>query len=44
MLIAISEDKAAALLAALNKNYPHARVIGRVQPPAPCSIIVNGGG
>lgn len=43
MLIAISEDKAEALLAALNKNYPHARIIGRVQPPAPSSIIVNGG-
>ncbi len=43
MLIAISEDKAEALLAALKKNYPHARTIGRVHPPAPCSIIVNGG-
>jgi selenide,water dikinase len=44
MLIAISEDKAKPLLAALNKHYPHARLIGRVLPPAPCSIIVNGGG
>ena len=44
MLIAISEDKAKPLLAALNKHYPHARLIGRVFPPAPCSIIVNGGG
>ena len=44
MLIAISEDKADALLATLNQNYPHARIIGRVQPPAPSSIIVSGGG
>ncbi len=43
MLIAISEDKAEALLATLSKNYPHARIIGRVQPPAPSSIVVNGG-
>jgi selenide, water dikinase len=44
MLIAISEDKAEALLAALNKNYPHARIIGRVHPAAPTSIIIGGGG
>ena len=44
MLIAISEDKSEALLAALNKNYPHARIIGRVQPPAPSSIIIGSGG
>lgn len=43
MLIAISEDKSVALLAALNKNYPHARIIGRVLPPASSSIIVNAG-
>ncbi len=43
MLIAISEEKAEALLATLNKNYPHARIIGRVKPPAPSSIIVSGG-
>jgi selenide,water dikinase len=41
MLIAISEDKSAALLAALTKNYPHARIIGRVIPPASSSILVN---
>jgi selenide,water dikinase len=34
MLIAIPEDKAEALLAALIRNYPHARIIGRAQPPA----------
>ena len=43
MLIAISENKAEALLATLNKNYPHARLIGRVLPAGPRSIIVNGG-
>ena len=41
MLIAIAEDKAEALLATLNKNYPHARLIGRVQPKASSSIIVS---
>jgi len=44
MLIAIAEDRAEALLASLSKNYPHARIIGRVRPPAPFSIIVNGSG
>jgi selenide,water dikinase len=43
MLIAISEDTAEALLTTLNKNYPHARIIGRVQPPGRSSIIVRGG-
>ena len=43
MLIAIPEDKAEALLATLKKNYSHARIIGRVLPPAPSSIIVNNG-
>ena len=42
MLIAISEDKADALLTILRKNYPHARTIGRAQPPTSSSIIVNG--
>jgi selenide, water dikinase len=42
MLIAISETKAAALLSTLTKNYPHARVIGRVLPAGPRSIIVSG--
>jgi selenide, water dikinase len=42
MLIAISGDKAKALLDALCKNYPHASIIGRVQPRASSSIIVGG--
>ena len=42
MLIAISEDKADALLTILRKNYLHARTIGRVQPSTSSSIIVNG--
>jgi len=43
MLIAIDESKAAALLATLHKNYPQARVIGRVLAAGPRSIIVDGG-
>lgn len=43
MLIAVNENKAEALLATLNKNYPNARQIGRVLPLGPRSIIVNGG-
>jgi selenide,water dikinase len=43
MLIAIDENKAEALLATLQKNYPQARLIGRVLPASPRSIIVNGG-
>jgi selenide,water dikinase len=42
MLIAIPESKGEALLASLRRNYPHARIVGRVQPPAQCSIIING--
>ncbi len=41
MLIAISEDKGKALLASLLKNYPRARIIGRVHPSAPSSIVVG---
>ena len=41
MLIAISEDKADALLTTLRKNYPHARIIGRVHPPGSSSILVG---
>ena len=33
MLIAIGEDKAHALLSVLKKNYPYARIIGRVSKP-----------
>ncbi len=43
MLIAISEGRSEPLLAALNKNYPHLRIIGRVLPAGPTSIIVNAG-
>jgi selenide, water dikinase len=41
MLIAIPDDRATALLATLNKSYPNARIIGRVLPPGPRSIIVD---
>jgi selenide,water dikinase len=41
MLIAISEDKAEALLTSLKSNYRHARTIGRVHPKASSSIIVK---
>ncbi len=43
MLIAVNENKAEALLATLNKNYPQARQIGRVLPAGLRSIIVDGG-
>ena len=43
MLIAVEENKAEALLVTLRKNYPQARLIGRVLPASPRSIIVNGG-
>ena len=41
MLMAIAEDKAEALLRALNNHYPHARIIGRVLPQGPRAIAVN---
>ena len=41
MLIAVSEDRAAALLSELNKNYPKARMIGRIHPPGPRAIVVS---
>jgi selenide,water dikinase len=44
MLIAISEDKSEALLTVLKRNYPHARIIGRVHSRTSSSIIVNAGG
>ena len=43
MLIAITEKKANDLLSLLNRNYPNAKVIGRVLPKGPHSIIVNAG-
>ena len=42
MLIAIAEDRAQSLLTVLSKNYPQARIIGRVHPPGTHSIVVNG--
>ena len=41
MLIAIDEDKAAALLGELSKNYPKAQIIARVLSPGPRSIVVS---
>lgn len=43
MLIAVAENRAEALLATLQKNYPQARAIGRVLPASLRSIVVNGG-
>jgi selenide, water dikinase len=42
MLIAIPETTAESLLATLNRNYSKARIIGRVHPPGPRSIVVTG--
>ena len=41
MLIAVSEDRAAALVSELHKNYPKARMIGRIHPPGPRAIVVS---
>lgn len=41
MLVATPETKAKSLLATLNKNYRKARIIGRVHPPGPRSIVVT---
>ena len=41
MLIAIGEDKAAALLSKLRENYPRAQIIGRVSPRGSHSIVVS---
>lgn len=41
MLIAVGEDNAGALLSVLSKNYPQARVIGRVLPHSLRSIVVG---
>jgi selenide, water dikinase len=41
MLIAIEEDASAALLARLRENYPAARIIGRVHPQGPRSVVVS---
>lgn len=44
MLIAVSENQAAPLLTALNRDYPKAQIIGRVLAPGPRSIVVTGRG
>ena len=41
MLIAVVEDKAAALLSTLRENYRQAEVIGRVSPRGSRSIVVS---
>ena len=41
MLIAISENKADALLRVLRENYRHAQVIGRVAPRGSHSLVVS---
>ena len=41
MLISIAERASEALLARLRENYPNARIIGRVHPRGPHSIIVS---
>ena len=41
MLIAIAEDKAAALMNTLTPHYPHARIIGRVLPQSDRKIAVS---
>jgi selenide,water dikinase len=40
MLIAISADRAEAMLARLQKTYADASIIGRAAPPGPRSIVV----
>jgi selenide,water dikinase len=41
MLISIAASRAEALLARLRENYPNARIIGRVHPQGPRSIVVS---
>ncbi len=41
MLISISDDKAVDLLDSLNKNYPHATIVGRVLSKASTAISVK---
>ena len=41
MLISMAESRAEALLARLRENYPNARIIGRVHPQGPHSIVVS---
>lgn len=41
MLISIQENRAETMIARLRENYPNARIIGRVHPRGPHSIIVS---
>jgi selenide,water dikinase len=41
MLISIAESSAEPLLARLRENYANARIIGRVHPQGPRSIVVS---
>jgi selenide, water dikinase len=41
MLISIAESESKPLLARLRENYPDARIIGRVHPQGPRSIVVS---
>lgn len=41
MLIAIEEERAEQLLAALKKHYPMTSVIGRAVEKGPCSVVVK---
>jgi len=41
MLISVTEGAADALLARLRENYANARIIGRVHPRGPHSIVIS---
>ena len=41
MLISVAESASEALLARLRENYPNARIIGRVHPQGPHSIVIS---
>ena len=41
MLISVAESTSEALLARLRENYPNARIIGRVHPQGPHSIVIS---
>jgi selenide,water dikinase len=41
MLISVVENASEALLARLRENYPNARIIGRVHPRGPRSIVIS---
>jgi selenide,water dikinase len=41
MLISVGQRESEALLARLHENYPNARIIGRVHPRGPRSIVVS---